>query len=124
MAKRVLIVDDEPNTITSLRYLMEQAGYAVAVAHTGDQAVAAFDAFAPDIVLLDLMLSGPAGLAVVQHVRRPGAGAHAAVILLSAKGRDADVAKAMRLGADGWILKPFSSQELLAEVNRFAESVV
>lgn len=118
MAVRVLIANDEPNTVTSLRYLMERAGCRVAVARTAEQAVAEFDAFAPDIVLLDLLLPGAPGPALVRHLRSHALHRGAAVILLAVKGREGEAARALAAGADACILKPFAFEEVLTTVSR------
>jgi DNA-binding response OmpR family regulator len=118
MAKRVLIVDDEPNIVISLEFLIEQAGYEVAVARTGDEALAQIEGFLPDLVLLDVMLPGIDGFEVCQQVRETPAWAHIKIIMLTAKGREVEVAKGMALGANAYVTKPFSTKALLAEVSQ------
>lgn len=121
MPHKVLIVDDEANIVISLEFLMEQAGYAVDVARTGDEALAKIDHFAPDLVLLDVMLPGIDGFDILQRVRQNPARAQTAIIMLTAKGRDVEVTKGLALGANAYITKPFSTRELLAEVRRCLE---
>lgn len=123
MAKKVLIVDDEANLVTALEFLMQQAGYQVAVARTGDEALDKVQQLAPDLVLLDVMLPGLNGYEVLQQVRRNGAWAAMAIIMLSAKGRDVEVAKGLALGANAYLTKPFSTNDLLAAVRRCLEAV-
>ena len=118
MAKKVLIVDDEVNIVISLEFLMQQAGYQVDVARTGDEALHKVEQFVPDLVLLDVMLPGPNGFDVLQHVRRNPAWQSMAIIMLTAKGRDVEVTKGLALGANAYITKPFSTRDLLAEVRR------
>ncbi len=118
MAKRVLIVDDEPNIVISLEFLIEQAGYEVAVARTGDEAMAKIETFLPDLVLLDVMLPGIDGFEVCQQVRETPAWTHIKIIMLTAKGREVEVAKGMALGANAYVTKPFSTKALLAEVSQ------
>ena len=116
MAKRVLIVDDEPNIVASLEYLMGKAGYQVGVASDGDEALAAVETFQPDLVLLDVMMPRQSGYEVCRKMReRPELG-HIRIVMLSAKGRDAEVNKGLSVGADAYVTKPFSNRELLARV--------
>ena len=118
MTYKVLIVDDEPNIVISLEFLMDQAGYAVAVARTGEEALAQIRDFLPDVVLLDVMLPGVNGFDILQRVRQNPAWQQVAIIMLTAKGRDVEVAKGLALGATAYITKPFSTRDLLAEVRR------
>lgn len=115
-AKRLLIVDDEINIVISLEYLMKQAGYSVAVAHSGPEALAQIDAFRPHLILLDVMLPGMNGYDICQRVRQTPQWTHMCIIMLSAKGREVEVAKGLALGADAYVTKPFSTHALLAEV--------
>ena len=116
MAKRVLIADDEPNIVTSLVFLMTKAGYEVEVARNGEEALALVDSFGPDIVLLDVMMPRRSGYEVCQKMRERPEWAHVKVVILSAKGREAEVSKGMSLGADAYVTKPFSNRELVARV--------
>jgi DNA-binding response OmpR family regulator len=118
MTKKVLIVDDEANIVISLEFLMQQAGYQVEIARTGDEALHKVEQFAPDLVLLDVMLPGPNGFDILQQVRQNPALQSMAIIMLTAKGRDVEVTKGLALGADAYITKPFSTRDLLAEVRR------
>jgi DNA-binding response OmpR family regulator len=116
MTDKVLIVDDEPNIVISLEFLMEQAGYAIDVARTGDEAIARIGEFAPDLILLDVMLPGMSGFDICQVVRQTPEWEHIKIIMLTAKGRDVEVSKGLALGANAYITKPFSTKALLAEV--------
>lgn len=116
MAKRVLIADDEPNIVTSLEFLMEQAGFETRVATNGDEALALASTFQPDLMLLDIMFPVKSGYEVCQHLKSDPATRHIKVVIVSAKGRDIEVAKAIELGADAFIAKPFSTRELVAKV--------
>lgn len=118
MSKTVLIVDDEPNIIISLEFLMEQAGYQVKLASNGDEALKAIAEFRPDLVLLDVMLPLKSGFEVCQKIRENPAWKDIKVIMLSAKGRDLEVSKGMALGADLYVTKPFSTERLLAQVKQ------
>ena len=116
MAQRVLIADDEPNIVTSLEFLMTRSGYEVAVARNGDEALALVASFAPDLVLLDVMMPRRSGYEVCRTMRQHPDWGHIKIVMLSAKGREAEVSKGLSLGADAYVTKPFSNQELLARV--------
>ena len=116
MAKRVLIADDEPNIVASLEFLMEQAGYEVKVAASGQEALALVASFRPDLVLLDVMMPGKNGYEVCQRLKSDPATREVKVVMLSAKGREVEVAKGLELGADAYVTKPFSTRDLVARI--------
>ena len=116
MAKKVLIADDEPNIVTSLEFLMSKSGYEVAVARNGEEALALVESFRPDLVLLDVMMPLRSGYDVCQRMRDRPEWRHIRIVMLSAKGREAEVSKGMSLGADAYVTKPFSNRELIATV--------
>jgi DNA-binding response OmpR family regulator len=118
MPARVLIVDDEANIVISLEFLMEQAGYAVAIARTGNEAIEQIERFRPNLVLLDVMLPGINGFDILQRLRQQPDHRDMAIIMLTAKGREVEITKGLALGADAYITKPFSTRDLLAEVRR------
>ena len=123
MAKRVLIADDEPNIVTSLVFLMTREGYEVEVARNGDEALAQMETFRPDLVLLDVMMPGKSGFDVCQAVRSDESLAGVKILMLSAKGRDTDLAKGTALGADAYVTKPFSTRELADKVRELLAGV-
>ena len=116
MDSKVLIVDDEPNIVISLEFLMEQAGYQVAVARTGDEAVDQINSFLPDLILLDVMLPGISGFEICQLVRQSPEWQHIRIIMLTAKGRDVEVSKGLALGANAYITKPIQAPQVLKQV--------
>ncbi len=118
MAKKILIVDDETNIVISLQFLMEQAGYRVDVARTGEEALEKIAHFLPDLILLDVMLPGVSGYDICQRVRQTPAWQVMKIVMLTAKGRDVERARGLALGANAYVTKPFSTKELLAEVQR------
>jgi len=122
MPRSVLIADDEQNIVISLQYLMKREGHAVSVARDGREALAAIQRDRPDLVLLDVMMPGLSGFDVCQAVRADPALAGVKILLLTAKGRDTDLAKGLALGADAYVTKPFSTQELAARVRALLES--
>lgn len=114
--KRVLIVDDEPNIVVSLEFLMERHGYKIRIATTGDEVLPAVQEFAPDLILLDVMLPGRTGFEICQELRQDPEHRDVKIIMLTAKGRETEVAKGLALGADAYVTKPFSTKDLLAKV--------
>lgn len=116
MGKRVLIVDDEPNILISLEFLMKREGYEVQVARDGEEGLALAGSWRPDVVLLDVMMPRKSGFDVCQAIRADAALADMRIVMLTAKGRDTDVAKGLALGADAYLTKPFSTQELVRRV--------
>lgn len=118
MTHTVLVADDEPNILLSIEFLMKREGHRVLVARDGTQALAAIRSERPDLVLLDVMMPGLSGFDVCQAVRADDSLAAVRILMLTAKGRDTDVAKGLALGADAYMTKPFATQELAAEVRR------
>ena len=116
MTHKVLIADDEPNIVISLEFLMKREGYQVLVARDGPQALEAIQRERPHLVLLDVMMPGKTGFEVCQAVRADDTLAAVKIVLLTAKGRDTDIAKGQALGADAYVTKPFSTKELAARV--------
>jgi DNA-binding response OmpR family regulator len=116
MSKTVLIADDEPNIVISLEFLLEQAGYRVLVAHDGQEALEAIRRQPPDLVLLDVMLPRLSGFDVCQKIRENPQWQHMRIVMLTAKGREVEISKGLALGANAYITKPFSTQELLAQI--------
>lgn len=116
MAERILIVDDEPNIVVPLEFLMRREGYEVAVAEDGEAALAALARGAPDLVILDVMLPKMSGFEVCRLIRADPALAGLKILMLTAKGRDAEMEKGLGLGADAYVTKPFSTRELVAQI--------
>ena len=113
---RILIADDEPNIVTSLEYLMQRAGYDVRAAKDGDEALALVESFRPQLVLLDVMMPMRSGYDVCQKIRERPEWRDIRIVMLSAKGREAEVSKGLSLGADAYLTKPFANRELLDTV--------
>jgi DNA-binding response OmpR family regulator len=121
MPPKILIVDDEPNIVIPLQFLMEQNGYHTLVAQSGEEALEMISKEKPDLVLLDIMLPGVDGFEVCEIIRLNPEWRHTRVIFLTAKGRDVDIAKGMVLGADEYITKPFSNQQIIEAVKKLLE---
>lgn len=112
MAKRILIVDDEPMIVKGLKYSLEQDGYETASAGDGEEAVNTFFAGKFDLVLLDVMLPGLSGYDLMEQIRP----LHIPVIFITAQGSTADRVRGLRAGADDYLVKPFEIVELIARV--------
>jgi DNA-binding response OmpR family regulator len=111
--RTVLVVDDEPEIVRLVRDYLERAGFAVATAADGDEALRAAHRQRPDIVVLDLGLPGVDGLDVARELRRSG---DVPIIMLTARTEEADRVAGLELGADDYVPKPFSPRELVARV--------
>jgi len=123
MPFKILIVDDEPNILIPLQFLMEQNGYDVIVAQSGEEAIEIIYRYKPDLVLLDIMLPGIDGYEICEIIRLRDELKHIKIIFLSAKGRDINIEKGMALGANLYITKPFSNAELLENVRTLLNEV-
>lgn len=110
---KILIVDDEPPIVDVLAYNLKQAGYEVVIARDGEQAVAVARREQPDLIILDLMLPKLDGLEVHRIVRRES---ETPVIMLTARDAEIDRVVGLELGADDYVVKPFSVRELIARV--------
>jgi DNA-binding response OmpR family regulator len=116
MTTKILIADDEPNILISLEYLMKREGYEVHVARDGQEALDALRREKPRLVLLDVMMPRKSGFDVCQELRADDAIRDTLVLMLTAKGRETDVAKGLGVGADAYMTKPFSTKELVQKV--------
>ena len=117
MPGRVLIVDDEPNIVTSLQFLMKKGGFETSIARDGDAALSEVERFRPDLVLLDVNLPHRDGFEVCQTLRSTG-WTDLKIVMLTAKGRETEVTKGLEVGADAYVTKPFSTRELVDQVSR------
>ena len=118
MTHTVLVADDEPNILISLEFLMKREGHRVLVARDGEQALALIRSEHPALALLDVMMPRMSGFEVCQAVRAEPALAAMRLVLLTAKGRDTDVAQGLAMGADAYVTKPFSTRELAERVRQ------
>ena len=110
---RVLVVDDEPVLVDTIRYNLRREGYEVQVANDGNEALKLAQAASPDLVVLDLMLPGIDGLEVCRQLRREST---VPILMLTAKDDEVDKIVGLEVGADDYMTKPFSMRELLARV--------
>jgi len=114
--KKVLIVDDEPNILMSLEFLMKKNGYQVFIARDGEEALTILQNEAPDAVVLDIMMPKVDGYEVAQHIKQNSKLKDVRIIFLSAKSKEADVQKGYDAGADYYMTKPFSTKTLVKVV--------
>jgi len=111
--KRILVVDDNTDSITLIRTILEKRGYEVTTAPSGKEALAALEAQTPDLVLLDVMMPEMSGIEVLQRIKDNAATGGVPVILVTAKTHDDDVLSGYQYGADYYITKPFTAKQLL-----------
>ncbi|MEJ2367428.1 MAG: response regulator transcription factor [Acidobacteriota bacterium] len=117
MAKEsILLVDDEEDILALLRYNLEKEGYGVEAVTTGEDGLQACRSRPPGLVILDLMLPGLDGLEVCRLLKKDSVTASIPIIMLTAKGEEADVVTGLEMGADDYVTKPFSPRVLLARV--------
>ena len=115
-AERILVVDDEPDIVALVAYHLARAGYGVSTASSGPEALAKAVAELPSLVVLDLMLPGMSGFDVLERLRADPATANIAVLTLTARREEPDRVRGLTLGADDYLTKPFSPQELTLRV--------
>ncbi len=118
VVKSILVVEDEPNIVLSLQFLMKKAGFDVRVARDGEEALAAVEVQTPDLILLDVMIPKRDGYDVCQTIRANPAWQDVYIIMLTAKGREVDREKGLALGANDYVTKPFSTRDLTEKVKQ------
>lgn len=116
--KKILIVDDEPAILMSLDFLMKKEGFHVFIARDGEEALTIIKTENPDLIVLDIMMPNVDGYEVCRFVKNSPAYEKIKVIFLSAKTSKADIEKGYALGADGYVVKPFSTKELVKQVKQ------
>ncbi|MCC6610000.1 MAG: response regulator [Burkholderiales bacterium] len=121
MSAKILIAEDEPNIAEAVAFLLRRAGHEVHVASDGDEALGMVEDCRPDLVLLDVMLPRKSGYEVCSEIRGRADWRHVKIIMLSARGRDAEVTKGLSLGADLYVTKPFSTRDLIDQVDALLE---
>ncbi len=116
MSKKILIADDEPSIVAAVEFLLQRNGYDVCVARDGEEALRLIETSHPDLVLLDVMMPRKSGYEVCMRMRERADWRDIKIIMLSARGRDAEVSRGMSAGADVYVIKPFSTRELMAKI--------
>lgn len=115
--RKILLVDDDPNILLSLEFLMRKSGYDVLVARNGSEAMELLNEEIPDLTVLDIMMPDVDGYEICRYIKSTDALKNGKVIFLSAKSREADINKGYELGAELYITKPFSNKELLRKIS-------
>ncbi|TRO80594.1 response regulator transcription factor [Trichloromonas acetexigens] len=113
---RILVIEDEEDILALIQYNLIKAGYRVECVTSGEEGVAKATALHPDLVILDLMLPGINGFEVCRRLRAEPGTAELPIIMLTAKGEDADIVSGLEIGADDYLTKPFSPQVLKARI--------
>jgi len=121
VTKKILIADDEPSIVAAVEFLLQRGGYEVHIARNGEEALELVESNHPDLVLLDVMMPLKSGYEVCTRIRERDDWRNIKVIMLSAKGRDAEVTRGLSLGADIYITKPFSTRDLMAKIKSLLE---
>ncbi len=116
LAQSVLVAEDERNLVEALSFLMRRAGYEVSVARDGPTTVEMARTIQPDLVLLDVMLPGFDGFEVVSAIRRNAAGRVPRIVMLTARSHEKDRRRALALGVDDYVTKPFSNRDVVERV--------
>lgn len=116
MTNHVLIVEDEESILLSLEFLLGKEGYIVSTARDGAEALRLLQAQAPDLVLLDVMLPLIDGFELCRRIRTMPALTATRIMMVTARGRDAEITRGLALGADAYLTKPFSTRELMDKV--------
>jgi DNA-binding response OmpR family regulator len=114
--KKILVVDDDPYILMSLEFLMQKNGFRVMVARNGKEALSLIASQVPDLILLDIMMPDVDGYSICQQVKSNPEWQHMHVVFLSAKTREADIQKGLDLGASLYLVKPFSTRDLMKKI--------
>ncbi|WP_116084312.1 response regulator transcription factor [Tropicimonas sp. IMCC34011] len=117
MDKRVLLVEDEPNILEAIRFILSRDGWTVLTHSDGTTAVEAVARAAPDVLVLDVMLPGRSGFDILRSLRADGTSAKLPILVLTAKGQDRDRAMAEEAGATRFMTKPFANAEILQSLS-------
>jgi two-component system alkaline phosphatase synthesis response regulator PhoP len=114
--KKILIVDDEPNIVMSLEYTFKKNNFEVFIARDGQEALEILKVQLPDIIILDVMMPMVDGFATLEQIKQDKRLQHCKVIFLSAKNKEKDIEKGLALGANLYVVKPFSVKKLVEQV--------
>jgi DNA-binding response OmpR family regulator len=116
MKRKILIVDDEPNIVMTLEYAFKKKGLEVLIARDGNEALQILEHQKPDVILLDIMMPNIDGYQTLKHIRSNESLKHIKVAFLTAKNRTSDIEKGLELGADKYLIKPFSIKKIVSEI--------
>ncbi len=121
MSRKILIVDEDTGIMVALKFLLEQNGYDTLIAFSGEDAMEVVERHHPDLILLDVLLPVVDGFEVCQRVRENPDFNDIRIVLVTALGSEANVVKGLDLGADAYVVKPFSNAALMAKVRELLE---
>ena len=124
MARRVLLIEDEPNIVEAISFILSRDGFTVHTHQDGETAMAKVRAQRPDMIILDVMLPGRSGFDILRDLRSEDATRDLPVLMLTARGQAKDRDLAAQLGADVYMTKPFSNAEICAQVRAMIGSDV
>lgn len=119
--KKILIVDDEPNIVMSLEYTFKKNNYEVFIARDGQEALDILKLQLPDIIILDVMMPMVDGFATLEQIKQDERLKNCKVIFLSAKNKEKDIEKGLALGANLYVIKPFSIKKLVEQVQNLIQ---
>lgn len=119
--KKILIVDDEPNIVMTLEYTFKKHNFEVFIARDGQEALDILENQLPDIIILDVMMPMVDGFATLEQIKKDKRLSHCKVIFLSAKNKEKDIEKGLELGANLYVVKPFSIKKLVEQVNELIQ---
>ena len=116
MKHKILIVDDEPNILMSLEYAFKKQGFEVFIARDGSEALQILEHRIPNIVLLDIMMPNVDGYQTLKHIKNTVRLKATKIVFLTAKNKASDIEKGLKLGADKYLIKPFSVKKVILEI--------
>ena len=119
--KKILIVDDEPNIVMALEYTFKKNNFEVFIARDGQEALDILKNQLPDLIILDVMMPMVDGFATLEQIKKDERLQHCKVLFLSAKNKEKDIEKGLSLGADLYVIKPFSIKKLVEQVNELIQ---
>ena len=122
MGKRVLLIEDEPNIIEAISFILSRDGWTVHTHEDGETAMDKVRTQPPDLIILDVMLPGRSGFDILRDIREDAASANLPVMMLTARGQAKDRELALRLGANHFMTKPFSNQDVRDYVRKLMEA--
>lgn len=120
--KKIVIVDDEPNIVMALEYTFKKNNFEVFIARDGKEALEIIEKQLPDVIILDVMMPMVDGYATLEEIKKDDRLEHCKVIFLSAKNKDKDIEKGLALGANLYVVKPFSAKKLVEQVHELIEN--
>lgn len=114
--KKILIVDDEPNIVMTLEYTFRKHDFEVFIARDGSEALEIMESVLPDVIMLDIMMPKVDGYQTLKLIKENKALEHTKVVFLTAKNKASDIEKGLKLGADKYLTKPFSTKKIVSEI--------